>query len=193
MCDLGSGPGWLTSILSAFGPAVGVELSDRAVELARDRYPSAEFICADVLNWMWSGPPFDIVVSQEVVEHVPDQQAYVRIAHGLLKPNGFPILTTPNPHVLRAIPEPDRAPWILQPIENWLTRKDLIALLRGKFRVLHASSRVLGIGSRGVHRFVNSPKLRYAFSKLRLDSAWDGFRRRFGYGMYHVIFAQRSD
>ena len=192
MCDLGSGPGWLTSILSAFGPSLGIELSSRAVERARVCYPTAEFVCEDVLKWMWEGPRFDIVVSQEVIEHVPDQRRYVEVAYDLLRPFGFLILTTPNPRVLAAIPQQDREPWIPQPIENWLSRRELIALLGERFRILTVSSRVLGIGSLGIHRIVNSEKLRRLFTKLRLGSTWDGYRRRHGYGMYQVVFAQRA-
>lgn len=36
--ELGSGAGWLTSVLGSFGPSEGVELSPSAVEVAATRY-----------------------------------------------------------------------------------------------------------------------------------------------------------
>src|SRR5215831_5642840 len=67
ICDLGCGSGYLTGILSAFGPATGVELSPDAVALAKTKYPGASFIAADAVTWQPASGSFDIVVSQEVI------------------------------------------------------------------------------------------------------------------------------
>ena len=40
--------------------------------------------------------PFDCVLAQDVIEHVPDPQAFVRELHGLTKPGGVIALGTPN-------------------------------------------------------------------------------------------------
>src|SRR5688572_30096113 len=87
MLDLGCGIGWLTGILSQFGPTMGVELSGLAVEEATKRYPLAQFVQADILNWDYPKNTFDVVVSQEVLEHLDDQQKYLNIAADLLTEN----------------------------------------------------------------------------------------------------------
>src|SRR5690606_27001926 len=87
--DLGCGAGWLTSILGQFGPTVGVELSRRAVEEAARKFPHVTFIQADIFTWDYPKEEFDIVVSQEVIEHVDEQERYLAIAHDLLQPDGY--------------------------------------------------------------------------------------------------------
>src|SRR5437764_167073 len=75
MLDLGSGVGWLTNILSMFGPAHGVELSPEAVRLAATRFPLTSFESADLFAWDVPNQRFDVVVSQEVIEHTADQRS----------------------------------------------------------------------------------------------------------------------
>lgn len=46
---------------------------------------------------------FDVVISTEVIEHLENPRAFARNLHGLVKPNGYAIVTTPNQHSIRAI------------------------------------------------------------------------------------------
>lgn len=117
MLDLGCGSGWLTAMLSEFGDAEGVDL---APEPARRRYPHLRF---HAVSESPAGP-FDVVVSQEVIEHADDQRAYLSQAHALLRPGGFLILTTPNAAVSLGHPE-----LLIQPLEQHLTRKQLRSAL----------------------------------------------------------------
>ncbi len=89
ICDFGCGAGWLTGILSSFGPTVGVDLSPKAVEQARQLYPAAQFFCADGTQWNPEPESFDVVVSQEVLEHVEDKPAYLRVVRRALRPGGY--------------------------------------------------------------------------------------------------------
>src|SRR5580692_8895168 len=77
--DLGCGSGWLSAVLAQFGPTTGVDLSDHAVREATKRYPWVTFHAANVLEWDERSQlgEFDVVVSQEVIEHVPDQMKYL--------------------------------------------------------------------------------------------------------------------
>ena len=59
--DLGCGSGWLAGILGNFGPTVGVELSDIAIETAALANPQVEYICADFFDW-----DFDFAIGQDV-------------------------------------------------------------------------------------------------------------------------------
>lgn len=118
MLDFGCGDGWLTAILSQFGSAEGVDL---APDPARQRHPDLQFHAA-------ANPPpgpFDVIVSQEVIEHAADQAAYLKLAHSRLRPGGYLILTTPNAAVSLRHPE-----LLNQPIEHHLTRAQLRAALQ---------------------------------------------------------------
>ena len=116
--DFGCGDGWLTAVLSQFGWAEGADLAPAS---ARKRYPSLQFHDA-------SEPllgPFDVIVSQEVLEHAEDQAAYLDLAYSRLRPGGHLILTTPNAAVSLRHPE-----LLIQPIEHHLTRGQLRAALQ---------------------------------------------------------------
>ena len=192
ICDLGCGAGWLAGILSAFGPTLGVELSPQAVEQARERYPTASFLCADATQWQPERGEFDIVVSQEVLEHIIDKSAYLRVARQALRTGGYLILTTPNLRVLSAIPEAERkAIWETQPVELPVRRKELNQLLsEAGFEVIRTSSAVGGAGKIGLHRIVNSTKLQNVLAALRLKHYWRQILLNRDFGMYLLTVAK---
>jgi 2-polyprenyl-3-methyl-5-hydroxy-6-metoxy-1,4-benzoquinol methylase len=189
--DLGCGTGWLSCMLGLIGPTSGVDLSDTAIDKAKKRYPHVEFIQADILNWRHPQEAFDVVVSQEVIEHVPDQERYLSIAHDLLRPNGFLILTTPNAKTFSAMPEAQRKNWSKQPIENWLTIKDLKSLVRRHFELKHVSTIIPGYGSKGLYRIVNSARLRHLLTKAGVYPVFSGLHQFFKLGLHIVLTAQR--
>jgi len=192
ICDLGCGAGWLTNILNSFGPTVGVELSPRAVEQARERYPGAEFVCADATKWDPGQGQFDVVVSQEVLEHIIDKAAYLRIARRSLKTGGTLIMTTPNLKVLDAIPELERkAVWETQPVELPVDRNRLTVLLaESGFEVIRTSSAVWGAGRKGIHRLVNSTKLQKFLNAVRLNAYWQKMFLKRDFGAYLLTVAK---
>src|SRR5437879_3820931 len=85
ICDLGCGAGWATGILGIFGETMGVDLAPP--ESARQRYPYCEFVATDILEWRYPPERFDLVVSQETLEHIDanGQGRYLDIARGLLR------------------------------------------------------------------------------------------------------------
>lgn len=192
ICDLGCGAGWLTGILSAFGPTLGVELSPQAVEQARERYPTACFLCADATRWRPERAAFDVLVSQEVLEHIPDKAAYLRVARQALQTGGYLILTTPNLRVLNAIPQSERKTiWETQPVELPVDRKQLVGLLAETgFDVLRTSSAVYGCGRHGLHRIVNSAKLQSALASVGLKQYWRQLMLKNDFGMYLLTVAR---
>ena len=190
--DLGCGPGWLANILATFGPTVGVDLSPQSIFEARQRYPMVQYEAADIFSWSYQGPPFDIVVSQEVLEHVEDQPRYLDIAFGLLRKGGYLVLTTPNAHTMRAMPEKERKEWTDQPLENWLTKAELRALLTRRFKVLSMTSIHPDVGSKGSYRLANSVKVRALVSAAGLGDSFKRLRGRFGYGLHLVAVARKE-
>jgi SAM-dependent methyltransferase len=167
--DLGCGSGWFSSILGMFGPTVGVDLSGQAVAEASRRYPHVEFYQEDFSTWEPTAAGFDVVVSQEVIEHVEAQHRYLELAHSLLGLGGLLVLTTPNPRTFAAMPDEQRDSWPRQPIEKWLQPRELARLLRSAgFTELRITSVILGFGVKGPYRLVNSQRVRRAAARVQL-------------------------
>jgi 2-polyprenyl-3-methyl-5-hydroxy-6-metoxy-1,4-benzoquinol methylase len=126
--DLGSGRGWLTNLLSEFGEVIGIEPVQNVVTHAKKLFPKIKFIngtSEDLLNEY--GNQFDLIVSSEVIEHIPDtdKTKFVDDIFLLLKKNGHVIITTPRKDVQKL--------WYTyleasQPIEDWILEEDLKTL-----------------------------------------------------------------
>jgi 2-polyprenyl-3-methyl-5-hydroxy-6-metoxy-1,4-benzoquinol methylase len=97
--DIGCGNGFTCGEFLKRGcRVVGVDLSLSGIEIARKTYPDGcfEVLAADdKLLENLREPPFDIVVSTEVVEHLYSPRKYVRGCLRALKPGGRFICTTP--------------------------------------------------------------------------------------------------
>jgi len=127
--DLGCGRGWLTFKLSALGEVTGIDPLDASVEKARQLCPRLRFRRAtadDLLGEGW-GERFDLVVSSEVIEHVPDaaKPRFLSAAYGLLRPGGHLVLTTPRGELWGG--------WSArasrtQPVEAWIREQALSRL-----------------------------------------------------------------
>lgn len=190
--DLGCGAGWLAGIIGNFGPTIAVDLSSTTIAEASKKYPHVKFIQADVLDWNYPRKQFDIVISQEVIEHVEDQKKYLEIAYGLLREGGYLILTTPNARTLYAMTEEQRSSWTQQPIENWLTIGEFKNLLNGRFEVIRLVTMIHGYGAQGTYRFVNSERVRSLLKKIGFDGILDKMRMNFGYGLHILAICKKA-
>lgn len=136
--DFGCGVGWLSAEIARFGRVTGIDLSPAGIERAKRECPQGTFVAASVFDYRFPSAAFDVVVSQEVIEHLDDQAKYLRLAYDYLKPGGYLILTTPNrPAALDrglTMEQMRRSGW-LQPVENWLSEGDLRRLTRDLFCV----------------------------------------------------------
>ena len=95
--DLGCGAGDFLSLLRRVGAEpVGVELSERALERARLREPSAEthLLSPDDSIPLAHGS-IDLVWCSEVIEHVADVGGLLAEVRRVLRPGGRLLLTTP--------------------------------------------------------------------------------------------------
>lgn len=190
--DFGCGNGWLTSILNHIGPTVGIELSDRAVSLAKKMYPTPKFFCGNVFKHPFEKESFDIVISQEVIEHVLDQELYLELATSYLKKGGFLILTTPNAFNFNSWDKKALQSWGMQPIENWLNAKQLKKLLLKKgFKIVDMKTMISGYGTKGIFKIINSVKLNELLKLLKIKSPFDWIILKAGYGLHIFVLAKK--
>jgi 2-polyprenyl-6-hydroxyphenyl methylase/3-demethylubiquinone-9 3-methyltransferase len=99
--DIGCGGGLLSEPMARLGAeVVGADAAERNIPVARlhaermgleidYRVSTAEALLA-------AGESFDAVLNMEVVEHVPDPQAYLGACAGLVRPGGLMITSTIN-------------------------------------------------------------------------------------------------
>lgn len=131
IADFGCGRGWLSAKLSQFGPTTGFDLSEKAIDNASRSYPGQKFIClnAEAPIDQANQARYDLVVSSEVIEHTAAQTDYLKNCTELLADNGYLLLTTPNGLWKNDFYQDGRERW-QQPVENWLTPKDLADMVK---------------------------------------------------------------
>ena len=141
--DLGCGRGWLANLASGYGDCTGVEPVSGVVAYARKLFPHVRFYSgtADTLLREPAFTPFDVVLSSEVIEHVPrpEQAEFVRVLRRLIKPQGHVIITTPRREVFdlwQKIAPPN------QPVEDWLSEDDVSRLFAGNLFTCRGRNRV---------------------------------------------------
>lgn len=94
--DAGCGTGRATAALVARGAdVVAVDLGQRLVARTRQRCACRPLV-GTVLSLPFPGDAFDVVLSTEVIEHLPEPAAAVKEFARVLKPGGHLVLSTPN-------------------------------------------------------------------------------------------------
>jgi SAM-dependent methyltransferase len=93
VCDAGCGPsGHIGKYLSDKGiQVIGVDISDKCVEMARQHNPQMRFECEDIGNMSFEDGSFDGILSYYSIIDTPKRYVY-RIFdefRRVLKPNGF--------------------------------------------------------------------------------------------------------
>lgn len=129
--DLGCGRGWLTTLLARHGEAEGIDPVAAGIERANRLFPQLRFRVADASDLVAEGAAgiYHLVVSSEVIEHVPDTEKPIFLAHAatLLAPGGYLLLTTPRGELWKAWRSGAAS---IQPVEEWVTERQLDRLAR---------------------------------------------------------------
>jgi 2-polyprenyl-3-methyl-5-hydroxy-6-metoxy-1,4-benzoquinol methylase len=186
--EIGCGTGWLSEKLCEFGPVVGVDLSPRAIEIAKARKCSAEFFAADFLEFSWKAGDFDLVVCCETFFNVNDQSAFMeRMAH-LTKASGYMVLSAQNKFVYDR--RSDIKPALPGQLRSWMSRKALLEMVRKFYRVEQETT-VAPRGDMGILAIINSSKINRVLNKLFSPEAVARSKEFVGLGDRRIIVARK--
>jgi len=96
LLDVGCATGVLLELARLRGWEVsGVDVSAYATGIARDYY-RLDVVTGELAEAGYPAEQFDVVVMDDLVEHVADPTSLVREGHRLLKPGGLLTINTPN-------------------------------------------------------------------------------------------------
>lgn len=186
--DLGCGDGRFTGFLGEFADTDGIELSEEAVKYAQKKHPHVHFFQGSALDYDFKEAIYDVVISQEVIEHIEDQEKYLENCFRVLKKGGYLIMTTPNKKVFDHMRGGN---WSKQPIEKILTPKSFKNLISKFFTIKKYDSIIMDFGNLGYFKFINHRYIIGGCKVLGLKSLRTFLLSKFGFGLHQCILAQK--
>lgn len=139
--DIGSGPGFLSDALAvqtgSSGKVVGVDISEQMVQRASSRAKQdwLSYEVADATSLPFADGSFDVVVSTQVAEYVPDINAFCSEVFRVLKAGGRGIvLATDWDAVCWHSENPERMERVLQAFAPHCANSKLPRTLASKLR-----------------------------------------------------------
>ena len=101
--DLACGTGYGSYYLALHGAkkTIGVDISEEAVGYAKDLYEVADlhFEVMDVRKLAFKDKSFDVIVAFEIIEHIREQEEFLKEIRRVLKDDGVLLISTPNSKV----------------------------------------------------------------------------------------------
>jgi SAM-dependent methyltransferase len=104
--DFGCGTGFNANALTTAKEVLGFDVSSEAIAFARRSFPKCQFVVADACDRKLSLGQWDRILCCEVLEHVPDMEAFLDNLRRHLSPGGIALISTPNRDVFSAGHEP---------------------------------------------------------------------------------------
>jgi SAM-dependent methyltransferase len=97
LLEIGSGTGALLQVLRARRVDVrGVELNPRLIEEGRKHFGDLPIVNVSGIELPFDAASFDVVMSFDVLEHIPDVDGHLREVSRVLRPGGSYLIQTPN-------------------------------------------------------------------------------------------------
>jgi len=168
--EIGCGEGYGTSLVSTkVRNIVGLDVSKDIINHANEKYKSHNcfFELFDGYKIPFDNDSFDVVISCQVIEHVPNDINYLKEINRALKKGGFLILTTPN-RVHRLYPW--QKPWNSFHLREY-SRRDFGKVLESVFLDVKVSgiNAIKEITETEIHRvrkYKNSKLIHIVFLKI---------------------------
>lgn len=187
--DLGCGDGRFTGFLGEFADTDGIELSEDAVKYAQKQHPHVHFFQGSALDYDFDEAMYDVVISQEVIEHIEDQEKYLEICFKVLKKGGYLIITTPNKKVFDHMKGGN---WSNQPIEKVLNPKDFKTLISRFFLIKKYDSIIMDFGNLGYFKIINNRLVIGGCKVLGLKPLRAFMLSKCGFGLHQCVLAQKT-
>jgi len=158
--ELGCGTG---DLLNALKPSrgVGVDFSERTLEIALKRYPALEFKNCDVEDLQGIEGDFDFLILDDVIGHLQDIQSTLGCLRPYCRADTRVVITYYNFLWEPLLKLGERFGWKMpQEHQNWLATEDVANLLRlENFHVVKTESRFLlpkkiPVLSEGINRYL---------------------------------------
>jgi 2-polyprenyl-3-methyl-5-hydroxy-6-metoxy-1,4-benzoquinol methylase len=98
--DAGCGAGYGSVFLADHGAASvrGIDVDAEAIDFSRSHFerPNLTFEVMDLQQMIGFEPQsLDLIIASNILEHVPDVTAFLRVARGLLRPSGVLVVAVP--------------------------------------------------------------------------------------------------
>jgi len=188
--DVGCGPGWYSDKLAAFGQVTGIDLSEEAISMARTRFPHVSFIAGNIYQHAFPAGHFDIVVSQEVIDHVEDSALFVDRIADVLRPGGYLIVSSTNKFVMDRLSERESPTQPGSHIGRYFDTKTIKLLLQRRFRLLKLET-IVPMGHGGILRIINCQKLNSLLAAATSRDLLERLKERAGFGYQIIVLAQK--
>ncbi|HHE05105.1 MAG TPA: methyltransferase domain-containing protein, partial [candidate division WOR-3 bacterium] len=120
LLDAGCGSGRFILYFKELGAEVhGIDISPKLISLAKQRVKDGTFTLGSVTAIPYPGNYFDVVISIEVLQHVPDIELALREFYRVLKPRGVLVIIDRNPISVTGTLKP-----ILERLNKWMYKKN---------------------------------------------------------------------
>jgi len=186
--EVGCGTGWLTQLLSELGSVTAIDLSPRAIEIAKARGIHAELIAGDFFQQDFPAQYYDVGICIETLFYVPDQSGFLQKFASLLKPGALVGFSMINKFVYERssdIGEPEDGQ-----IRHWLSKTEMRKLLAPYFDIVSMET-LVPRGDTGILKFVNSTKVNTMLERIFSLQSIKRTKEKMGLGGGIVIMARR--
>ena len=128
LLDVSCGKGYLVALAQKKGlNATGIELSNTALKLSKERFPNCQFLQANAESLPFGDNSFDYVTNLGSLEHYLHPEKGCREMSRVLKPDGTAMILLPNSHdilTLYQIIKFGKGPNDMQDFERFAARQE---------------------------------------------------------------------
>jgi SAM-dependent methyltransferase len=164
LLEIGFGDGYGSDIVEPWvAEYVGVEVDREAVMHAAERYgrPRVSFVHYDGATLPFEGAAFDLIIAFQVLEHVPDPEAFLRETRRVGRPAAHVLIVTPNRN--HRLGDGER-PWNRYHVREF-SPAEFDAVMRNVFEIVE----IFGIHGSPVMNDIEKRRVARARKLARLD------------------------
>ena len=131
--DLGSGEGGTAKVLSKNNLVVSFDLSITRLERQKDSGAYYQLVNGDALKMPFAKNQFDLIIIQDVIEHLTEVQTFISNTKEILRDNGIIYLSTPNKFsIINCLSDPHWGMPVISMLKRESIRKYFLNVFRKK-------------------------------------------------------------